>query len=124
MLLILADSAASASQNSTTIYYVVGSVVLVLGVISGAIRYYNKQRERWTLEGQQRAEQSQAVKHNSDKLEENSNVIAALTRELHDFMVSIRSELTLHDGRISRLERWRDVHGHGQPGTGENKKQQ
>lgn len=111
-MLNLADLAAdsAASTDSTVVYYIIASIAFVLGAIAAALRYYSRQRERWTAEGQARAEQSSATKRNSEMLEENTTVMSALTKELHEFMVWARSELSMQDGRINRLERWREVH--------------
>jgi hypothetical protein len=101
------DSGGS-SFSTVTVYYIVGSIATVLGVTGGLIRYYSRQKERWTLEGQQRAEQASAVKNNSDKLDENTHAIFGLTNELRDFISSVRSELNGHESRINILERFRE----------------
>lgn len=96
------------SISSTTAYYIIASIATVFGVMAGLMRYYSRQRERWTQEGQQRAEQANATKHNSDKLDENTHAIFTLTSELRDFITSVRSELNGHENRIGILERFRE----------------
>jgi uncharacterized protein HemX len=96
-------------MNATTAYYIIASIATAIGVVYGAIRFYNRQREHWTDEGRQRAEQSALVEQNSRKLQENTSATDALTRELREFVLSVRMELNGHEGRIMRLERWRDI---------------
>lgn len=85
-----------------------------IGIIIGGFRFYNRQRNRWMQEGRQRTEQSNAMKLNTSKLQENTNAVSTLTRELRDFILSVRIELNGHEGRIAGLERWREEHGHAQ----------
>jgi uncharacterized protein HemX len=100
--------------SATTVYYIIASIATAIGVVYGGVRFYNRQRDHWTQEGVQRAEQATAVKLNTSKLEENTNAVAALTHELREFVVSVRIELEGHEGRITRLERWRELHGQEQ----------
>ncbi len=108
------------SFSTVTVYYIVGSIATVLGVTGGLIRYYNRQRDRWTQEGQQRAEQAAAIKTNSDKLDENTHAVSDLTRELREFVISVRQELNGHESRIGILERFReDMRKSRQGGNGQ-----
>lgn len=93
-----------------------GSIATVVGIIYGGIKFYNRQRERWMQEGRQRTEQANATKLNTHKLTENTSAITSLTNELRDFILNVRIELNGHEGRIARLERWRE--GHNQQNQG------
>jgi len=108
MPLATAQSSSSGSLSTDTIYYIIGSIATIFGIAGGLIRYYGKQKERWTQEGQQRAEQATAVKYNSDKLDENTRAVSSLTGELRDFVKTVRSELNGHDNRLGLLERFRE----------------
>jgi predicted histidine transporter YuiF (NhaC family) len=108
ILAAIAQPGAGSSISSVTVYYILGSVATVFGVAGGLMKYYGKQRERWTQEGQQRAEQAAAVRHNSDKLDENTHAVFSLTAELREFVTSVRTELNGHENRIGILERFRE----------------
>lgn len=105
--------------SAVTVYYIVGSVATVIGIIYGGIRFYNRQREHWMQEGEQRTEQANATKLNTHKLTENTTAITSLTNELREFILNVRIELNGHEGRIARLERWREDHGIGARRRGE-----
>ena len=120
IIIVTAQAGEGSSISSTTVYYIVASIATVFGVVAGLMKYYSRQRERWTLEGQQRAEQANATKHNSDKLDENTHAIFTLTSELREFVVSVRSELNGHENRIGILERFREEVRKGRQGGGGN----
>lgn len=104
-----------------TFYYVTGCIVALGGLLEGARRFFNRQRQKWTDEGEGRAKQAQAIEENNNLLRQNSATIAAqgeglrknteavadLSRTLTDFVVATRSEMNGLGHRISVLERYR-----------------
>jgi uncharacterized protein HemX len=109
-------ASANPGNDILTFYYLVGAIATALGVAYGVLRFYARQRDRWTQEGKQRAEQAAAVEANSEKLEENTKAIAVLTQKLDDFIGSVRTELNGLGHRVNRLEDYR-----GEPPAGQRR---
>jgi hypothetical protein len=90
-----------------TFYYVTGCIVALGGLLEGARRFFNRQRQKWTDEGEGRAKQAQAIQENNDLLKKNTVAIGDLTEKLSDFVITTRSEMNGLGHRISVLERYR-----------------
>lgn len=102
----LASSSGDSSSGSLLpLYYVLGSIATVLGIVAGAQRLYSRQKQRWTDEGESRAKQASAIRDNSRKLDENTHAVDGLTHKMDDFISSVRTELNGLSQRVGWLER-------------------
>lgn len=102
---------ATASASSETVYYILGSMALVLAAVTTTWRYFLRQRKRWIDEGQLRAQQQLAIEENNKSLQGNTDAIAKLTVRMDDIFHNIRSDIQklsaqvgTQGDRITRLE--------------------
>jgi len=87
-----------------TVYYVLASVALIGGFLLWVWRYLLRQRSKWIDEGTAKAESNRLQKENSEQLAANTAAIAALTRQMSEFITSVHSELNGLGKRVTRLE--------------------
>jgi hypothetical protein len=101
---VLADSASG--QGLVTTYYVI-AIVGGLGAIVGgpvaALRFFARQRSKWLVEGESRAQQTQALDANTQAAEDNTKAIREMGRKLETFAESTHEEFGRVNGRISGL---------------------
>jgi hypothetical protein len=94
---ILASSQANSNGSSiVTVSYIVGSIAAILGILGGLQRFYSKQKQRWTDEGETRAKQVQI-------LEQNTHSVDELMRKMDEFMTSVRTDLSSIRAEISSI---------------------
>lgn len=112
LLLVQTSPDTGGGGGLLTLYYVAGCVLALLGLAEAGRRIYNRQKRRWTEEGESRAHQARVMEENNEQLKGNTNAIAALTIQLGEFITTSRRELDGLGHRISSLEefrsRWRD----------------
>jgi hypothetical protein len=104
MYLASAPDGSSASTGLDNFYYILASIALVGGFLEGMRRFLIKQRKKWVDEGKAKAETLQAQKDNSMQLKANTEAIAALTKQMGEFIANVHSELNGLGKRIARLE--------------------
>lgn len=90
-----------------TIVYVLTSISLIVGFIIGTYKYVQRQKKKWTNEGETRQRQQQTVAENTAQMMKNTDAIEKLTSKFTEFAVSIRTEMNGLGDRIVRLETWR-----------------
>lgn len=90
-----------------TFYYVTGCIVALGGLLEGARRFFNRQRQKWTDEGEGRAKQAQAIEENNTQLRQNTAAIGDLSSKLTEFVVATRTEMNGLGHRLTVLERYR-----------------
>jgi uncharacterized protein HemX len=95
------------SSSLITLYYIAGVVVAMLGLMEGGRRFFIRQRQKWTEEGETRAKQSAAIEENTKKMQQNTDAIGKLTLQLTNFVASVTTQMNGLGNRISRLEDFR-----------------
>lgn len=85
-------------------YYVIASVIAIGTVAIGGGRLMVWLKGRWTQEGQQRAESTRIIAENTRAAMANTEAIAGLSVKLAEFATSVRSDISGHEHRITRLE--------------------
>jgi hypothetical protein len=101
------------SSDLIPLYYVSGTAVSIVGVVTGVRAIYSRQRKRWTDEGVQRQKSSDALERNTEAAEANTTAVRELSTKLDRFAEETRRELNNHhvvlNDHRSRLERIEDV---------------
>ncbi len=107
--LIIANG--SLAANTVTLYYVIGIIAALIGIVVGGYKLYERQKIKWTETGITRAKQAQVVEENSNKLAENTNAIVTLSQRMEAWMTQVNSTMNGLAHRIDKLERF-NQHSH------------
>ena len=80
-----------------TIVYILTSISLIVGFIVGTYKYVQRQKKKWTEEGETRQKQQQATAENTAQMVKNTEAVERLTTKFGEFATSVRAG-TQRDG--------------------------
>lgn len=101
----LAD-AASNGQGLVTTYYVIaiiGGLGAIIGGPVAALRFFARQRSKWLVEGESRAQQTQALEANTLAANSNTAAIREMGMKLDAFAEATHEEFSKVNGKLTGL---------------------
>jgi uncharacterized protein HemX len=106
--MFVAQTTTGNSNNTIiTVVYILTGISLLVGFAVGTYKYVQRQKKKWTEEGETRAKQAQAMEENTEQMKKNTEAIDNLSGKFGEFATTIRHELNGLGDRIVRLETWR-----------------
>lgn len=104
---VLATTSGGGFANGTvTLYYIIGILAALGGIVIGGWKIYGRQKLKWTEEGITRQRQSQVTEENSHQLKENTNAIEGLSAKMESFITVATANMNGMGHRLDRLERY------------------
>lgn len=110
-IILASGSGGGGFANSTvTIYYIIGILAALGGIVIGGWKIYGRQKLKWTEEGITRQRQAQITEENSTVLKANTNAIEGLSAKMEGFISVATANMNGMSHRIERLERYIPPH--------------